>query len=174
MILNYGGLQLKLLHDNVARSVSSSGLGHTGREYSPPHRSLSCRRCWSDERNDSRPSASVWQSCWPRSSPGEEKEFNSQSSSNWRLRTEWLLWFWWILTGWADWIWILKQAWTPRFWKAWRPRSVADLINLLVCTPQLFVSADYNACEVPKVLSLLYSVLSWLWLACCTSAAESR
>lgn len=41
--------------------------------YSPPHRSLSCRRCWSDERNGSRPSASMWQSCWPQSSPGEER-----------------------------------------------------------------------------------------------------
>lgn len=54
------------------------------------------------------------------------------------------------------------------------PHSVADLINLLAPTPQLFVSTDYNACEVPNVLSLLRSALSWLWLALCTWAAEGR
>lgn len=77
-----------------------------------------------------------------------QKRKNTQSSSNGATRR---LWFFAELIGSRA----PRRTRPPGFWKGSRPGSAGDLINLLPSTPQRFVSADYNAREVSKVLSLL-------------------
>lgn len=141
--------------------------GHTDKGYSPPHHSLSCQRCWSDEHNGSRPSASAWQSCWPRSSPGEEKEVHSIRNhlqiEDWGLTAPVSAWFWWILTNWVDWIWVLKQVWPLWFGKV---GAVTQwLISLTYCPPLPGSLSPLIITPVRSLKCCLYLAVG-LWLAC--------